>query len=136
MILVIDTNVLLVSLPKLAICRPIFDAYLNGQFKLAISNEVITEYIEIIGQRTTSTVASNLAELITIKPNTLKSEIYFRWNLISVDLDDNKFTDLYVASNADYLVTNDVHFDEVKKIDFPKISVISSNELLSLLQKE
>lgn len=136
MILVIDTNVLLVSLPKLAIYRPIFDAYLNGQFKLAISNEVLTEYIEIIGQRTTATVASNLAELITIKPNTLKSEIYFRWNLISVDLDDNKFTDLYVASNADYLVTNDVHFDEVKKIDFPKISVISSNELLSLLQKE
>lgn len=48
---VLDTNVLLVSLSPHSTFAPIFDALLTGHFTFLVSNEVITEYEEIIGQR-------------------------------------------------------------------------------------
>ena len=116
MIVVLDTNVLLVSLPKGSKFRLIFDAFLQNKYILTLSNEVLSEYVEVIGEHISHSVASNIAELLTSRDNVRKNDVYFRWNLISADADDNKFTDLFVASNADYLVTNDSHFREVSKI--------------------
>ena len=53
--------------------------------------------------------------------------------LITSDVDDNKFVDAAVAGNADYLVTEDKDFNELKKINFPKVEVISLNEFEALL---
>ena len=50
--IVLDTNVLLISLPTKSKYRPIFDYLINGKFELAISNEIISEYMEIIQQKT------------------------------------------------------------------------------------
>ncbi len=50
--IVLDTNVLLISLPTKSKYRPIFDYLINGKFELAISNEIISEYMEIIEQKT------------------------------------------------------------------------------------
>lgn len=61
--------------------------------------------------------------------------MYYNWNLITVDPDDNKFTDAYIAANADYLVTNDAHFNEVKKIPFPPVNIVSADEFLNILEK-
>lgn len=36
-------------------------------------------------------------------------EVYYRWQLLK-DKDDNKFTDCYVAANAEYLLTHDTGF--------------------------
>ena len=33
---------------------------------------------------------------------------YFKWNLIKVDPDDNKFTDCAIASNAEFLASNEI----------------------------
>ncbi len=49
------------------------------------------------------------------------------------DLDDNKFVDCYIGGNADFLVTNDHHFTILKKLDFPKLAIISIDDFLSLL---
>jgi predicted nucleic acid-binding protein len=49
---------------------------------------------------------------------------YFKWNLISDDPDDNKFVDCAINAGADYIVTNDKHFNILKDIDFPKINII------------
>lgn len=64
MILVIDTNVMLMSLPKISKYRPIFDAFLGGKFQLAITEDVLQEYLEIIGQKTTGEIAQNFGELL------------------------------------------------------------------------
>ena len=48
---------------------------------------------------------------------------------------DNKFLDAAIAANADYLVTDDAHFNAVKKIDFPKVNIISSDKFLDILSK-
>jgi uncharacterized protein len=133
MIVVIDTNILLVSLPKFSKYRPIFDALREGKFILAISNEVLSEYIEILTQKTNSVIAHNVAELILNLPNTLKTDVYFRWNLIQNDPDDNKFVDCAIAANADVIVTNDKHFKELKDIEFPNVSVEDAESFLKWL---
>jgi len=48
---VLDTNVLLVSIPPLSQYRIIYDKFLSGSYDLCISNEILTEYEEILTQR-------------------------------------------------------------------------------------
>ncbi len=74
----------------------------------------MNEYIEVISKISNHEVAHNIAELLSINPNVLRTEAYYRWNLIHIDPDDNKFVDIAVASEADFLVTNDSHFNVVK----------------------
>jgi predicted nucleic acid-binding protein len=62
---------------------------------------------------------------LSVAPNVIFTEPYFKWNLIDKDPDDNKFADLTIAANADYLVTNDKHFDILKELDFPQLNVIN-----------
>jgi len=56
---VFDTNVLLVSISKKSKYRPIFDSVLNGTIDLLITNEIISEYSEIIGRKTNEIVSNN-----------------------------------------------------------------------------
>ncbi len=128
--IVLDTNVLLMSLPRRSKYRPIFDALIKGEFELAISNEIVSEYIEIIGQKTKDTIANNVIELLLSLENVQKVEIYFRWGLIKVDYDDNKFVDCAISSDAKYIVTNDKHFNILKDIQFPKVNVLSIDDFL------
>ncbi|RZJ58302.1 MAG: PIN domain-containing protein [Hymenobacter sp.] len=44
---------------------------------------------------------------------------------MEADPDDNKFVDVAIAANADLLITNDKHFDILKQIEFPRVSIIS-----------
>jgi predicted nucleic acid-binding protein len=47
---VLDTNVLIASFGKSSPYRKIFDAFLNYQFSLLLSNDVLLEYLEVIQQ--------------------------------------------------------------------------------------
>ena len=49
----------------------------------------------------------------------------------TVYVDDNKFVDCAVAADAEYIVTNDTHFNDLKEIDWPKVSVITIKEFAS-----
>ena len=49
--IVLDTNALLMSIPKKSFFRPIFDGLINGDYILCLPNEILSEYTEIIGQR-------------------------------------------------------------------------------------
>jgi predicted nucleic acid-binding protein len=62
--IVLDTNVLLVSIPKRSPYRLIFDSLLNKRFDLIISNDVLNEYTEIIAQKSNATVATNISEML------------------------------------------------------------------------
>lgn len=72
MIIVLDTNALLVSIPKKSKYRPIFDALINSRFELILSNEILSEYVEIIEQKANSIVASNIAEMLLNLTNVRK----------------------------------------------------------------
>jgi len=131
---ILDSNVLLVSLPKLSKYRLIFDEFLNNNLTLIISNEVVTEYYEVISRFANDVVASNVSELLLVRMNVEKFDIYYNWSLITEDFDDNKFVDLAISSNADFIVTNDKHFKILDKIEFPKVQVISLDNFIDLLK--
>ncbi len=130
---VLDTNILLVSLPKKSPFRIIFDALLAGQFELIISNDILGEYAEILARKTTPMIAHNIVEMLITLPNVHKQDIYYKWQLINADKDDNKFVDCAIAGNADFVVTEDKHFNELKIVEFPKLTVLSINEFKLIL---
>lgn len=127
---VIDTNVILMSLPKISKYRPIFDGLIQSKFNLAISNEILQEYVEVIGNKTTGEIAQNFAELLVKLENVEKKEIYFRWNLIERDPDDNKFVDCAISARVQYIVSNDSHFKILKEVKFPPVEVIDADSFL------
>jgi hypothetical protein len=78
----LDTNFLLVSIPPKSMYRPILDALINGEFGLVLSNDILSEYIEIIERKANALVSNNIAEMLLSLDNLNKVEIYFEWNLI------------------------------------------------------
>ena len=72
-------------------------------------------------------------EIFAESPDIIYKRIYYNWNIITIDPDDNKFFDAAVAGNADYLVTNDKHFNEALKIEFPKVNIINAEMFMELI---
>lgn len=131
--IVLDTNVLLVALPTHSPYYPIFQALLNKEFNLYVSNEIMTEYEEVIAQKLGLLRTDlKLQELLNLS-NVHKIEPFYNWQLIEADPDDNKFADCAVACNADYLVTNDRHYDILTQIPFPVITTIKAQDFLKVL---
>jgi putative PIN family toxin of toxin-antitoxin system len=135
LIIVLDTNIFLVSIATKSKYRPIFDALIAGKFILAVSNSILSEYTEILERKTNAVIANNVTELLLALKNVVKTDVYYRWNLIKQDADDNKFVDCAIASNAHFIVTNDRHFNELKNVSFPKIEVIDADEFLKEITK-
>ena len=127
---VIDTNCLLQIISKKSPYRPIWDAFLAGRYELCVSNEILDEYQEILGQQITPTIAENLVLLILNMSNVRFIDPHFRMELITADPDDNKFVDCAFAANADYLVSEDSHFDILKKTSFPKLNLVTLDEFM------
>ena len=127
---VIDTNCLLQIISKKSPYRPIWDAFLNGKYELCVSNEILDEYQEILGQQTTPSIAENIVLLILNKSNVRLVTPHFRMELIQADPDDNKFVDCAFAANADYLVSEDSHFDVLKNTSFPKLNLVTLDEFM------
>lgn len=132
MILVIDTNCLMVSIPKLSATRWLFDLLKNGDFQFGISTEILEEYEEVIGQFYSSNLATNVVELLPNLSNSIWVTPFYKWNLIK-DQDDNKFVDCAIACQADYIITHDKHFNVLSDIPFPKVKILKMDELKELL---
>ncbi|MEA5258753.1 putative toxin-antitoxin system toxin component, PIN family [Arcicella aquatica] len=130
---VLDTNVFLVSLAPQSPYAFIFDALINKSFELVVSTEILAEYDEIISQRYDKETVNDVFELILHLDNIHHQNVYYQWNLIANDPDDNKFVDIYVASQADYLVTNDKHFSFLNEQAFPPINLIKAEIFLEIL---
>lgn len=131
---VLDTNVLLVCISKKSPYRPIFDALLNGDIEIVITNEILSEYVEILERLTNEVVAKNIAELLLNLPNVRKIDVYYKWNMIKDDFDDNKFVDCAIAGRVKFIVSSDKHFKILKKIPFPKVELLGIKEFLAELK--
>ena len=132
---VIDTNVLLVSISRKSRHHPIFNAIIDGKIELCISNAILEEYEEIIGQEWSPIVAQNTIDVLLKSPFVSRFDPHYNWVLIKNDPDDDKFADCAVVSSAFFLVTDDAHFNVLKDRTFPPINVISSQDFLDFLEK-
>ena len=122
--IVLDTNCLLVALPQHSPYHCIWNEFRKGKFILCYSTEILQEYEELLGRNYSHPTISIIMEILLSSPNTHQVIPYFKWNVISIDPDDNKFVDCALNAGADFIVTNDKHFNILKKINFPPINVI------------
>ena len=122
--IVLDTNCLLPAVFPRSIYHWIWQSFRRGDFTLCYSNEIIAEYEELLSSLYPSDMTENAISLLLTSHNVEKVIPYYKWNLISADPEDNKFVDCAFNAGADFIVTNDRHFNVLKNIDFPKINVI------------
>ena len=99
-----------------------------------VTTDILSEYEEIISQYMSAEVANEVLQIIENARNVAFITKYYRWNLINNDPDDNKFVDCAISCNARYLVTQDKHFNVLKKVGFPKIEVINIQQFKQLQQ--
>lgn len=132
--IVLDTNCLLMSIPKNSPYREIWNAFLDERIILCVSNEILEEYLEILSQKITESIANNVISTILNRPNVLLITPYYKFELIQSDVDDNKFVDCAIAAEAEYLVSNDAHFNILKSKPFPKVNVINLMFFLECIQ--
>ena len=111
--------------------RLVWEAFLDEKYVICISNDILSEYIEILTQKVSYTFAIRIANVL-LKSNCVKFfDPHFHFGLITQDPDDNKFVDCAIVANADYLVSEDNHFNALRDITFPKVNVINLDNFLS-----
>ncbi len=127
---VIDTNVLLVSTVPGSNSSVILNALVDGQLEICITEEIMLEYEEIFNRLGGYLAKEFLSESLLSLPNINFVDVYYKWYLIDSDPDDNKFVDCAIAANADYIITEDKHFNVLKTIAFPKVETINSSDFI------
>jgi putative PIN family toxin of toxin-antitoxin system len=132
---VLDTNILLVSISSKSKYHWIFQGLIRHEFELAITTDILSEYEEIISDKYSTTVAQNVIRTLLLLPNVIQTNVYYKWNLMQNDKDDDKFVDCAIASNADAIITHDNHFNILENIPFPPVKVLDISEFKGLLNK-
>ena len=131
---VIDTNQLLSSISPKSTSHWLYQAIFSGRFTLCVTTDILEEYDEIIewGFRR-SDIADAVLEALINSSYVEQISVSFFWWFITVDPDDNKFSDCAIAAGADYLITEDRHFDVLREIGFPRVNVVSLEEFRQIL---
>ncbi|MBS4029643.1 MAG: putative toxin-antitoxin system toxin component, PIN family [Ignavibacteriales bacterium] len=132
---VLDTNIVLVSVSSHSPFHWVFQSLIEGKYSASVTSDILFEYEEVLAEEMGISLAESAIETFDNLPNVQFVSEYFRWQLISADEDDNKFADCAIASNADYIVTEDKHFNVLKRIKFPKVNVINLNQFKKLFNQ-
>lgn len=134
--IVLDTNCLVSSLKRTSKYYPVWKDFMSGKYCLCFTDEILDEYQEIIEQRTCSAeIARNVISAIQNRSNIKHVEVFYHFELIQADKDDNKFVDCAIKANAKFIVSNDKHFDVLRTIPFPHVEVIDILQFLEELKK-
>ena len=131
--IVLDTNCLLQALPTRSPYHKVWTDVLDGKISLCVNTDILEEYEDVLGRKTTSEIAHNIVEAIANLTTTTMQNTYVHFELLPADSDDNKFVDCAVAADAEYIVTNDKHFNPLKDIPWPKVEIIKIAEFIKQL---
>jgi len=131
--IVLDTNVLIMSISANNGYREIWQSFVNGRYTLCITNEIVEEYMEVLSRNINPSVAEAIIFAILTRKNVRRLDPHMHYGLIEADPDDNKFVDCAIFANARFIVTEDHHFNVLKTIDFPHVDVVGIDDFLRLL---
>ncbi len=131
--IVLDTNCLLQSISQRSKYYKVWESFILGKYTLCVSNEILEEYEEILSSHISPLVAKIAIESILRANNVLRVDARFRFGLITADTDDNKFVDCAIVANADYIVTEDNHFNVLKNVHFPHVEIRRLEEFYNTL---
>jgi putative PIN family toxin of toxin-antitoxin system len=132
---VLDTNVLLVSISDRSPYHWIYLGLTQGKYELCVTTEILLEYAEIIEQHMGFEVSESVQGVLDNLTNVHFINSYFRFDLIKKDKDDNKFVDCAIAANANFIVSEDKDFRVLKKIAFPKVEVLGVEKFRKKLEE-
>ncbi len=80
-----------------------------------MSTEILAEYEELLVSRMGATRWREFVRLLEVvdalQPNVVRVSLSFRFHAIPGDPDDDKFADCAIVADADFIVTEDRHFD-------------------------
>lgn len=133
---VLDTNCLIMAISARNEYHQVWQAFLDGKYIMCVTNEIIEEYSEVISRNISPFLSELVISAIINLKNVLMKSPSYAFHLIEADVDDNKFVDCAIISNAKYIVTNDHHFDVLRSIPFPKVDVVNLNRFLLDLQND
>ena len=110
----IDTNVVLGMFGRNGPWLLIRQALMDRRLVWVVTTEILLEYEEIAAREMGIAAAGQLIRFIDLLEQTRSNVRHvsptFRFQLITADPDDNKFTDCAITAGADYIVTEDRHF--------------------------
>ncbi len=132
--IVLDTNCLIMAVSANGEYYKVWQDFLNGKYNLCVSNDILEEYVEVMGRNIRPEFAEMICYVILNSENTLLVDPTYSFNMIQADVDDNKFVDCAVVSNAKFIVSNDKHFSVLKDIPFPHVDVVNIDEFLETLK--
>ncbi len=133
--IVLDTNCLVPVIVPGSPSNDVWQAFRKGLYTLCVSTEILLEYEEILMYLTNDREFTSLViEAISNSPNVVKITPHYHFNLITADPDDNKFVDCAITAGAAYIVSNDKHFKELEKYDFPKVDVRTLKEFVDIVR--
>lgn len=136
MTVVIDCNIFVMCLTSRSPYHIIYKALVQGKYNLAITSEILLEYEEIIHQKYGVSTATALIALLKELPNVNFHTAYYKWMLIHPDAYDNKYCDCAITGSANYLVSEDKHFQILKSIPFPKVTVLAIDDFVQILSSD
>ena len=132
---VLDTNSLLQIVFPRARYKEVWNALIGQKYTICLTNDILMEYREILERRFNDVqFAENVIEAILSMPNVEHVNPTYRFNLITADPDDNKFVDCAIIAGATYIVSNDRHFQELERYEFPKVDVCTLSEFLDIVK--
>ena len=130
---VLDTNIFVMSFSRRSPYHEIFKAIVEGRYTLVVSHEILLEYEEIMTIKYGIDATKLFLDLLEELPNVEYLHRFFHFHLLK-DADDDKFIDVAFQSNAQYLVSEDKGFKILKRIKFPKITVIRINDFMKIIE--
>jgi predicted nucleic acid-binding protein len=74
---VIDSNVLVAMIGKRSALRPIWDAFIQGDYLIAVSEDILKEYEEIMLEHSAEGAASLVMEIFTESPDVIVQRVYY-----------------------------------------------------------
>ena len=134
--IVLDTNCLVVCLPATSPYYCLWKAFRDMRITLCYTTDIVYEYSEILVRFYRQQFVNDVINELLLSPNVIKTNNYFRWNFVTADPDDNKFVDCALIAGADYLVTNDRHFNVLKSIVFPKVNIVDIETFKRMLNSQ
>jgi uncharacterized protein len=131
---VLDTNIF-VSMALGGHVGKINDEWRAGKFILIVSEDIVSEYLEILQRPKLHLKSRTIAAIV--------NRVYRRAEFVTpeekifvvlADTSDNKFIEAAITGKTDYIVSGDKHLLELK--EYKSIPIITAREFIDILEAE
>jgi uncharacterized protein len=115
MTVVVDTNTLVQMSGRTSPLASLKRALVEGRLVWAVSTPILLEYEEVICRYAGPVRWQDVARMITLismlHGTIVETQPSYRFRTITGDPDDDAFADCGIVSDAEYIITEDRHFD-------------------------